>query len=106
MDNDIQAAKKILQKNFVEKLNERLEKIDSNWKILETNWIPEIVTEVRNELHKLAGSSMLFGFKQLGEIAKELEAFFLSPNQPPKNEESQQIVRLLKEIKQVAREKH
>jgi diguanylate cyclase (GGDEF)-like protein len=106
MHNNIQAAKKQIREKFAKKLDGRLEKIHANWKILEKKWIPDIVTEVRTELHQLAGSSLIFGFKRLGEIAKELEAFFLLHNQPPKNEQSQQIVRLLKEIKQAAQEQN
>jgi HPt (histidine-containing phosphotransfer) domain-containing protein len=105
MDNEIQAAKKNIGEKFAKKLDGRLEKISANWKILENNWIPDIVTEVRNELHQLAGSSLIFGFKRLGEIAKELEFFFISNNKPPNNEQSQQIIRLLKEIKQAAQKK-
>lgn len=107
MHNDIlQAAKKNIHEKFIKKLDGRLEKIHANWKILENNWMPDIVKEVRTELHQLAGSSLMFGFKRLGEVAKELEVFFLSPNQPPNDEQSQQIVRLLKEIKQAAQEKN
>jgi len=106
MHNNIQAAKKNIYEKFTEKLDGRLEKIHANWKILEKNWKPDIVTEVRTELHQLAGSSLIFGFKRLGELAKELEVLFLSYNQPPNNEQSQQIVKLLNEIKLAAQEKN
>ena len=101
MQNDrLQAAKKNIHEQFVKKLDGRLDKIHANWKILENNWLPEIVAEVRTELHKLAGSSLIFGFKHLGEVAKELEVFFIPDNKQPNDEQSKQIAILLKKIKQ------
>jgi diguanylate cyclase (GGDEF)-like protein len=91
-----------LRQNFTNKLHGRVENLHNCWKTLQTDWQPDILYECYREVHTLAGSGLTFGFVQIGEKARQLEGIIKPLTKSDKQadeEQSQQIVRLLHELK-------
>jgi len=92
-----------LREKYAKKLRGRVEEIQSHWETLQADWQPNLVEELHREAHTIAGTGLTFGFKQLGETARQLEHAIqpLSQSEQPPNEaQSQQIVTLISELQQ------
>ncbi|KAF0864013.1 diguanylate cyclase [Pseudomonas sp. LD120] len=74
---DLQAQLRLLGEQFAKRLKEELPQLADRARQLERSSDPaeqlEHLQELRNQLHKLAGSAGTFGFKELGDQARSLE---------------------------------
>lgn len=63
-----------LQENYASKLPVRIIQMEKMWEnILHRQNTGEFLTKLRREVHSLIGSGATFGFKEISEIASELE---------------------------------
>ena len=95
-----------LRKSYAKTLSGHVEEIHNHWKLLQTDWQLNSLDEWHRNIHSLAGTSLMYGFKQIGGIAKQLE----NVTKPLKNSEipvdekqSQKIVVLLSQLQQAAK---
>lgn len=74
---DLQAQLKLLGEQFAKRLKEELPQLADRARLLQRSSDPteqlEHLQDLRNQLHKLAGSAGTFGFKDLGDQARLLE---------------------------------
>ncbi|WP_212632087.1 diguanylate cyclase [Pseudomonas sp. KB-10] len=74
---DLQVQLQLLGEQFAKRLKEELPQLADRARQLERSSDPaeqlEHLQELRNQLHKLAGSAGTFGFKELGDQARSLE---------------------------------
>lgn len=93
-----------LQRSYASKLQGRVDNLYHQWLTLQDQWQPQTLEVLYREVHTLAGSSLSYGFKQLGGIVKQIECL-LQPlaesQQPPDEEQIQQITHLLYQLRQV-----
>ncbi len=95
-----------LRKNYAKKLSGNVEEIRNHWKLLQTDWQPDSLGEWHRHIHTLAGTSLMYGFKQLGGIAKQLENVsqpLRDSEMPLDDKQSQKIVALLSQLQQAAK---
>ena len=64
----------LLQENYAGKLPNRIMEMEKLWEniLLKQNTGP-LLTKLRREVHSLTGSGATFGFKEISDIARELE---------------------------------
>lgn len=93
-----------LQRNYASKLQGRVDDLYYQWLLLRDQWQPQTLELLYREVHTLAGSSLSYGFKQLGGIVKQLE-YLLQPlaenQQLPDEQKVQRIDQLFNQLKQV-----
>jgi len=95
-----------LRKNYAKTLSGNVKEIHNHWKLLQTDWQPDSLGQWHRHIHSLAGTSLMYGFKQVGGIAKQLEKVTkpLKDSKMPLDEkESQKIVALLSQLQQAAK---
>ena len=97
-----------LQKAYHASFEAKLNTLLEAWQHVESSgWDQTSTTELRQFIHRLAGSAAIYGFKAISHNATELETLLLSrlekspkvgPNAWLKTEISNCVVRLIKEL--------
>lgn len=63
-----------LRRRYASQIGERVEAIAAAWRQLEqSQWDKTVGMETRQLAHKLAGSAAMFGFADLGAVAREID---------------------------------
>jgi HPt (histidine-containing phosphotransfer) domain-containing protein len=95
-----------LRKNYAKTLSGNVKEIHNHWKLLQTDWQPDSLGQWHRHIHRLAGTSLMYGFKQIGGIAKQLEKVtqpLKDSEKPLDKKQSQKIVALLSQLQQAAK---
>lgn len=74
LDDEFSEQFKILQKNYITKLREKFTQIELIGKeAIETRGEIDCLKNLYNFVHKLSGSSSMFGFAIIGQISNDFE---------------------------------
>ncbi len=96
-----------LRESYAKTLSGHVEEIHNHWKLLQTDWQPNSLGQWHRNIHSLAGTSLMYGFKQIGGIAKQLENVtkpLKNSERPVDEKQSQKILALLTQLQQAAKQ--
>lgn len=100
---DVQIQLNQLRQDYLSRLPNRLEAIETCWQQLSTQWHLETLKTLHRLVHTLTGTSATFGLKTLSETARDLEQQLQSwTTQTPSSIEWQQANTRLLQLKQQA----
>ena len=105
----LQAQLRALQADYATRLTVLLEEMGARWQqLIEQDWRPEELLELRRQMHKLAGSAASFGFTRIGHLAGQIEAQLWEWEdrpQAPIEREQHAVSELLQTLRTTATEK-
>jgi len=103
---DIQEQLRALRVSYAARLPDKLEEIDTHWRMLsDGEWDPAGAEVLHRLTHSLAGSGSTFGFPKLGEISRSIEQLlkiWLQENLIPNDEQRARVGNLLGNLHQAA----
>jgi len=100
MNQDLQKKLDQVRLEYSKGLPKRVEDIENSWNILSNQWSKEEEKEFHQKVHGLHGSAATFGYKEISEIANELENIIRNiPNDNLSNKIKEKITKLIQELK-------